>query len=306
MISGPHPIGQIVARQCRALGVPIVPIVRQNLVRQMSAHKGIKRLMAMIAAQALEWDFKRLARGRTVFTVGMEMAEEYRRVSDKVHNHFPCLVDEAQFRQFSAMSAGTDPTRLLCVARLSPDKGHRYLFEALELLKLRGLVCHLDIVGDGRLEQQLKDRVAALRLGAQVTFHGYVPYGPDLFALYQRAGALVLPSLTEGFPQVINESLCIGIPTIATKVGGIPSFLTDGETALLVPPEDVPSLAGEIERLVRDGHLRERLRRNGRALMCDNTLEANRARIMGILHDEVLCRTCISTGRRRPVSWTAQ
>jgi glycosyltransferase involved in cell wall biosynthesis len=126
-----------------------------------------------------------------------------------------------------------------------------------------------------------------LGLSDTVTFHGFVSYGPALFELYRQAGALVLPSFTEGFPQVINESLCIGLPTIATAVGGIPLFLTDEETAMLVPPGDVAALAGAIEQVVRRPELRERLRSNGRKLMVDNTLEANRERMIGVLHAEV-------------------
>ena len=180
LIGGPHPIGQMIARQCVALGVLVVLVVRENFVQQMSAHHDLKQL----AALALQRDFKRLARGRTVLAVGMEMAEEYRRFTDRVYNHFPCLVDEAQFRLFSAMWAGSDLTRLICVDRLAPEKGFEYLFEALVQLS--------------------------------------------------------------------------------------------------------SALARAIERAVRDGGLRERLRRNGCALMSDNTLEANRARILGILHDEAL------------------
>ncbi|HZH12377.1 MAG TPA: glycosyltransferase [Microvirga sp.] len=282
LIAGPHPIGQwIVARECIKLGVPVGLIVKQNFIEQMGAHRGLKRVAATIAARVLEWDFKRLAKGRIVFTVGMEMANEYGRYSDRVYNHFPCLVDNAQFRMFSAMSTGADPSRLLCVGRLAPEKGHRYLFEALAQLNTRGLRCNLDIVGSGPLEEECRSRVKSLGLESQVTFHGYVPYGPDLFNLYQRAGAMIVSSLTEGLPQVINESLCIGLPTIATSVGGIPSFLKDGETALLVPPADVNALAAAIERLVHDGRLRESLRRNGRALMENNTLEENRTRFLG-------------------------
>ncbi len=290
LISGPHPIGQMIARDCANLGIPIALMVRQNFIEQMSAHAGLKRYAAMAAAQILERDFKRLARGRTVFTVGMEMAREYSRFSDRVYNHFPCLVTDKQFQMFSAMSAGADPTRLLCVCRLAPEKGHRYLFEALIQLKVRGLECHLDIVGTGPMEEELKARAITLGLDSQVTFHGYVPYGPELFNLYQRAGALVLSSLTEGFPQVINESLCIGLPTVATTVGGIPSFLTDGQTALLVQPGEVSALADAIERVIRDGALRARLRDNGRALMQSNTLETNRERVVKVLHDEVFIR----------------
>jgi len=287
IVSGPNPIGQMVARECIALGLPVFLVVRQNLIEQMSAHEGAKRWPALAAAHTLEWDFRRLARGRTVFTVGQEMAQAYSQVSERVHNHFPCLVDEAQFRMFAAMSPGSDPARLLCVCRLAPEKGHHFLFDALVRLRARGVECTLDLVGTGALEQELRARVETLGLADHVTFHGYVPYGPQLFDLYQRAGVMVLSSLTEGFPQVINESLSMGLPTVATRVGGIPAFLTNGETAMLVPPGDVLALAAAIEQVVCTPQLRRRLRENGRALMRDNTLEANRARIMRIIHNEL-------------------
>ena len=287
LIGGPHPIGQMIAKECIALGVPVGLVVRQNLVQQMGAHRGLKRLAAMAAARALDWHFKRLARDRTVFTVGGDLTREYRRFSNRVHEHMPCLMRDAQLRTFAKMCSGSDPTRLICVGRLAPEKGHQVLLEALAHLKQRGVRCHLGIVGTGPLEPELKARSMTLGLSDTVTFHGFVSYGPALFELYRQAGALVLPSFTEGFPQVINESLCIGLPTIATAVGGIPLFLTDEETAMLVPPGDVAALAGAIEQVVRRPELRERLRSNGRKLMVDNTLEANRERMIGVLHAEV-------------------
>ena len=291
LIGGPHPIGQMIARECIALGVPVSLVVRQNLVQQMGTHRGLKRHAAMAAARALDWHFKRLARDRTVFTVGGDLAREYRRFSDRVHDHVPCLMTDAQLRTFAEMSSGPDPTRLICVGRLAPEKGHHVLLEALAHLKQRGVSCHLDIVGTGPLEPDLKARSMALGLRDIVTFRGFVPYGPALFELYRQAGALVVPSFTEGFPQVINESLCIGLPTIATAVGGIPLLLKDNETAILVPPGNVTALAGAIEQVACRPELRERLRSNGRALMADNTLEANRARMIGVLHAEVFSKT---------------
>ncbi len=287
VVSGPHPVGQLVARECIALGIPVVLLVRQNFVEQMSAHRGMKRHAAQLAARLLELDFRRMARGRTVFAVGKEMTEEYGRFCGRAHSHFPCLVDRAQFDTFSGISHGQDPKRLISVGRLAPEKGHRFLLEALALLGRRGLRCHVDLVGAGDMEQELRRLASELGIGCQVTFHGYVPYGPRLFALYEQAGAMVLSSTTEGLPQVVNEALSIGLPTVATAVGGLPSFLTDGETALLVPPRDPRALAGAIEEVVSSPQLRERLRRNGRALMQDNILEVNRARILGGLHDEI-------------------
>ena len=78
LVCGPHPIGQMVARECIRLGIPVGLVVRQHLIEQMSAHSGLKRLLAVAAARLLEWDFRRLGRGRTVFTVGAEMAAAVR------------------------------------------------------------------------------------------------------------------------------------------------------------------------------------------------------------------------------------
>ena len=288
IIDGPHPVAQLLARECLAYGLPIVLMVRQNLIEQMRAGSGLLRHAVVAAAQLLEWDFRRLAKGRTVFTVGMEMAEAYSRFSPKVHYHFPCLVDEAQFRMLSGMPVSADPTRLICVSRLSPEKGHTFLFEAIALLRRRGIFCRLDLVGSGHIEADLKRRVAELGLSDLVTFHGYVAFGPDLLDLYSKAGVFVLPSLPgEGIPQVINELLAIGLPTIATAVGGMSAFLTNEDTALLVPPTDVPALAAAIERVVRSPELRRRIAENGRSLMSRNTLEVNRSRVIGVLQNEI-------------------
>ncbi len=287
IVSGPHPIGQLAARICISRNIPVFPLLRQSLVSMMRSHHGLKRVIAVAAAQILEWDFKRLARGRTVFAVGKDLAAQYREHAKRVYSHFPCLVDEALFHALSVSRRDADARRLLCVGRLSPEKGYVFLFEALGALKQKGLVCHVDMLGDGPLREDLQGVVDALGLGSQVTFHGYVPYGPALFEWYKRSGALLLPSLTEGFPQVVNEALCSGLPVVASSVGGIPHFLTDDETALLVPPGDVAALAQAIERIVTDAPLRARLSMRGRALMAGNTLEANRALIKGVIRDEI-------------------
>jgi len=244
--------------------------------------------VAVTMAKWLEWRFKRLARGRTVFAVGQEMAQAYGPVTNRVHAHFPCLVREAQMAAFSAMPTEPEPGRLLCVGRLSPEKGYHYLLAALAQLKARGVVCFLDIVGSGPLLSALKAQAVALGLEKQVTFHGYVAYGPELFALYQGSTALVVPSLSEGFPQVINEALCVGLPTIASAVGGIPAFLTHLETAVLVSPADTLALTEAIEQILNSPDLQERLRNNGQALMRDNTLEAQRERMVQAIQNEVL------------------
>ena len=290
-VCGPNPVGQFIAEQCAGLGRPVFLVVRQNLARQVSfSNSGIKRVLAVTMAKWLEWRFRRLARGRTVFAVGQEMAKAYAGATSRTHVHTPCLIGEAQMAALAAMPIAPDPARLLCVGRLSPEKGYHHLLSALALLKSRGVICSLDVVGSGPSSGALKEQAVGLGLGDVVTFHGYVAYGPELLALYQKAAALVVPSLSEGFPQVITEALCVGLPTVASAVGGIPAWLTHLQTAMLVPPGDVGALAEAIEQLLASPDLQGKLRQNGRALIRGNTLEAQRERMVKIIQTEVLSR----------------
>ena len=170
------------------------------------------------------------------------------------------------------------PGRLLCVGRLSGEKGHCYLLRALAEVNRRDMQCALDVVGTGPLENQLRAEAAALGLRDKVRFLGQVPFGPELFSVYQSACALVVPSLTEGVPQVILEGLSIGLPVIASAVGGILAFLTHGQTGLLVPPRDVPALAGALVQVLSDPACAS-AGANGR-LDAGHTLEAQRDRMV--------------------------
>ncbi len=290
LVCGPNPIGQYLANLCIELGKPVALVVRQNLVPQVRfANRGVKRLVGVGIAMWLEWGFRRLARGRTVFAVGQEMTDAYRPFTKQVHNHFACLIDEVQMATLAAAPPQTATDRLLFVGRLSEEKGLHFLFSALAQLKAKGKCYGLDLVGTGPLEPELRATVAALGLEGQVKFHGYIAYGEALLQLYQKARALLVPSLSgEGFPQVINEALAVGVPVIASQVGGIPAFLTHGKTGLLVPPGSVGALVNALEQVIDHPELRRQLRENGRALMHDNTLEANRDRMIDVIMREVL------------------
>lgn len=289
LICGPHPLGQYIAEICIKLGRPVAFVVRQNLVAQIRhSNHGVKQILAISMARWLEWRFRRLARGRTVFAIGEEMATAYRAVTPYVHNCFICLIDAASARALSTLAPSPATDRLLYVGRLAGEKGLPYLLEALSQLRQRGKVYSLDIIGVGPLEEELRAQVVRDGLAEQVIFHGYVPFGEALLAHYQAATALVLPSLSEGFPQVINEALTAGLPVIASAVGGIPAFLKQRESGLLVPPADVGALASAIEELLSTPCLRQQLRQNGQALMRHNTLDANRDRMMEIIKHEVL------------------
>jgi glycosyltransferase involved in cell wall biosynthesis len=133
--------------------------------------------------------------------------------------------------------------RLLCIGRLIPIKGHALLLEAFRRARreLPGLT--LELAGAGPLEAEL--RAAA---GEGVTFLGQV--APATGAI-ERALAVVVPSLGEGFGMVALEAMERGRPVVASAVGGLPELVVHGETGLLVPPGDVDALAAALLEIAR-------------------------------------------------------
>jgi colanic acid/amylovoran biosynthesis glycosyltransferase len=147
---------------------------------------------------------------------------------------------------------------ILCPAHLYPVKGHRYLIEAVALLRKRGVECKLLLAGDGELRSELEALVQGLGLADAVDFLGQRSHS-EILAMYRegRVGQVVLPSvdlghnLHEGIPVGLIEAMSYNIPVVGTRTGGIPELL-EGGAGLIVPDKDPLALADAIERYVRD------------------------------------------------------
>jgi glycosyltransferase involved in cell wall biosynthesis len=150
------------------------------------------------------------------------------------------------------------------VARLARDKGLDVLLEACGLLRARGLDLRLALVGEGEEEAALRAQAQRLGLGESVDFLGAVAPG-DLAPHYRAADVVVLPSRREGLGLVLVEALFCQRPVIGTRVGGIPDVVADGETGLLVPPDDPLALAEALAHLLSDPVLATRLAAAGYA-----------------------------------------
>lgn len=155
-------------------------------------------------------------------------------------------------------------SRLLCVAALTPRKGHDLLVEALGELAELDFDCAC--VGDLRSPDQVaRVRARVRELGLAERFRLLGPYaGAQLAERYAAADLLVLPSRAETYGMVVTEALARGIPVLATEVGGVPEALGRAGTGLLpgllVPPEQPRALAGALRRWLTDPDLRARLR----------------------------------------------
>jgi glycosyltransferase involved in cell wall biosynthesis len=164
-----------------------------------------------------------------------------------------------------AKDAGT--YELLFVGRLVERKGVDFLIRAVAGLRGERSV-RLTIVGEGPERPRLEALVEELRVADSVSFAGSVR-ADELGKLYRTSDAFVLPAVrdskgdVEGLGVVLIEALMHGLPVVASRSGGIPDIVIDGDTGLLVPPGDVLALAGALGRLMDDPGLARRLASHG-------------------------------------------
>jgi glycosyltransferase involved in cell wall biosynthesis len=146
------------------------------------------------------------------------------------------------------LGAGVLRPLWVCAGRLEEQKGQDVLLDALAEVRRRGLEFVAVLAGEGRQRAALEERARALGLEANVHFAGQVD---DVGPLLAAADAVAMPSRWEGLPLVLLEALARGRPVVASAVGGVPEAVSDGEHARLVPPGDVPALAGALEEFHR-------------------------------------------------------
>lgn len=153
-----------------------------------------------------------------------------------------------------------DRPYLSAVGRLTPEKGFGVLIEAFARSNVK--THDLLIGGSGPQEHDLRDLISQYRLDGQVHLLGRLDRG-HVAALHAGADLFVLPSVVdEGFPLACIEAMSSGKAVVATRTGGIPELISDGQNGILVEKGDIASLANSIARLVADEHLRDRLGRS--------------------------------------------
>jgi glycosyltransferase involved in cell wall biosynthesis len=133
--------------------------------------------------------------------------------------------------------------------RLVQQTGVDVLLAAFPRVQARHPTARLLIVGDGPLRATLEAQAAALGLGEAVIFTGW---RDDARALMPACDAVGVPSRWEGFGLVTLEAMGCTRPVIASRVSALPEIVQDGETGLLVPPDDPPALAEAITKLLDD------------------------------------------------------
>jgi glycosyltransferase involved in cell wall biosynthesis len=164
-----------------------------------------------------------------------------------------------------AAGSGSDALSLLCVATVTPRKGHALLVEALAGLKDRRWVLHCagSLVMDAACASALVQAIDAHGLRERVLLHGEQDEA-GLRALHAKADAFVLPSFHEGYGMALAEALAHGLPVISTRAGAIPDTVPD-TAGMLVTPGDVVELRAALQRLMDDAAWRAQLGAGARA-----------------------------------------
>ena len=160
---------------------------------------------------------------------------------------------------------GLDPfdSVLITTSRLVAKNGIADIIDALAYLPT---YTKLLILGTGPLDKFLRDKTILLKLEKRVTFVGFVPNRE--LPLYMRVSDIFIrPSLSEGMGISFIEAMASGLPVIATEVGGIPDFLTDGVTGLFCEVNNPRSIAEKVELLIGDETLRNTIVKNAREMV---------------------------------------
>jgi glycosyltransferase involved in cell wall biosynthesis len=160
-----------------------------------------------------------------------------------------CVIREPQGDIRHELALPSDARIVLAAGRLSPEKGYDDLLRAFDDVAREMPQTHLLLAGSGGLEPELRALSARLATHTHVHFLGF---RKDMHSLFRQADVFALSSLSEGLPNVVLEAMALGVPVAATRVGGLPEVIDDGETGLLVPPQATAELGRALLRFLRD------------------------------------------------------
>jgi glycosyltransferase involved in cell wall biosynthesis len=250
----------------RASGVPVILATEQNGPYEAPRLERARRLLK-------RWNCRMLD-GTFVVSVALQrlLVEEFGAaprdvwlLGNSVDTHrFHAGIDALEARR--ELGAPEDVPVFFTAARLEHQKGLEYLIRAAAILLRDFPAGRFWIAGTGSLRESLQSLAQSCGVSHAVTFLGF---RSDLPSLIAASNVFVLPSLYEGLPLTILEAMATGRPVVATRVGGTPDVVHDGQTGLLVEPADVEGLAAAMSRLLREPALARTMATQGAVLARD-------------------------------------
>lgn len=275
----------------RAIG--LLADVRRMVPDHIHAHWATyPSTAAMIFAEHLDTSFSMTAHAHDIFLENQLMPEKLESaafvatISDHNRTYLRLRYAAAHDARIEIIHCGvpmeergmpagreqTEPPLLLSVGRHDEVKGFPTLLAACAELKRQGVRFRCEIVGDGPLRSRLESELQSLDLEDCVTLTGALP-SEEVEERLRTASVFVLASRQarngnmDGIPVALMEAMAAGVPVVSTRISGIPELVRDGDTGLLVDPDDPHALAAALKRMLEDHMLRARCTTAAHALV---------------------------------------
>lgn len=194
----------------------------------------------------------------------------------------PCPAITATSRTLPTGSRKT----VISAGVVSPRKGYSDLLKAFATVSPAHPDWKLIFAGSGEIDKG-RAIAAELGIGDRVEFAGWIA-GDDKDRLFREAGILCLPSYAEGFPMAVLDAWAYGLPVVATPVGSLPDIVSDGDDILLFNPGDTAALARQLDRMMSDEKLREKIARGSRRFAEETLNQKTIGRQLGEIYDSLL------------------
>ena len=221
---------------------------------------------------------KKIAKAQFVVTCTEHNAQYLQAVAGNCPTPIHCIyhgIDLNLFQQTAAKTEVHEPYSILTVARMTPKKGLPTIYRALAGLQQKGITFYHTLIGDGDDRDQILDLIASLGLTDHCRWIGTQTHD-EVLRHFKNSDLFVLGCEIaengdrDGIPNVLVESLAMGVPALSTTVSAIPEILIDGETGMTVPPSQPEQLEKAMLQLLTDHKLRQRLIAGGQKLVQTN------------------------------------
>jgi glycosyltransferase involved in cell wall biosynthesis len=220
---------------------------------------------------------RKIERARFVTTCTSHNVEYLKKVAGNSSTPIFCMyhgIDIGLFQHQQHSVPPAPPYQLLTIARLTEKKGLPTLYRALKILHDRGVQFRHTLIGDGDDREKILKLISSLGIDKSCRWIGTQTHEEvlrhfkksDLFVL---ACEIAQSGDRDGIPNVLVESLAMGVPALSTEISAIPEILLNEKTGITVPPSEPEALSRAIIRMVTDGDLRRRIITNGRKYVED-------------------------------------
>jgi len=270
------PCPWLLAPLCESRGIGLVFDIVGDAIQGIWQHRDWSRMRRVIVRaifRAEEFLVFRAARRHALLINGGELTRAFGGRHPSPETVISSTLEDDDFYA-RGDTCQQDTAVVLYAGIIRPAKRLETLIDALGLLLRQGQPVKLRIVGAGDPPSHvasLRNRVILQGLTSVVDFVGYVPLGEALNSEYRSADIYAFPSLTEGAARTLLEAAANSLPMVITDIGSARDLFVDGESALIVPPDDPAAMARALGRMIHDGDLRRRCIRNAYAVVKRHT-----------------------------------